>query len=106
MLYAECEWLSGCLRIYDDEGCAVRYIWSCTVQKLDDVLWLKGTVAMPPEYFAGLRDSIRRYCLQNGIRKVCWERRQNGRIRVVEFNADAAFLNPSGRKEKENPPSD
>lgn len=100
MLYADCEWLSGCLRIYDEKD-PVRYIWSCTVQKVDDVLWLKGVVNMPPQYFAGLRESIRRYCLEHDIKKVCWERRQNGRIRVLEFTVEPEFSLSLPAKEKE-----
>jgi len=69
-------------------------------------LWLKGVLNMPPERFAGLRDSIRSYCLEHNIRKVCWERWQNDRFRVLEFTVDAEFSSLISTKEKEIPSSD
>lgn len=109
-LRVECEWLSGCLRVYGP-GDPVKYIWSCTVQRVDDVLWLKGTTALPRGGFMAVREGIRQYCVEQGVARVRWERRsRTGQRKFIEYKVSRDVTDSSraagSAAPKENPPSD
>lgn len=66
------EWTAGVMRLLvDDFG--GDYVWSASVVRVGDTLYIKGVSALPGHPFQ-LRRLLRIWCLENDVREVVWER--------------------------------
>lgn len=66
------EWTSGVLRLLEGDF-GGGYLWSASVVRVGDTLHIKGVSTLPPRPFR-MRRLLRKWCIENGIREVVWER--------------------------------